>query len=327
MGAAEMLEDAFPHGTREGYEKGCRGSHCPAVEDGHLSCFQARTRYVSDFAYRRRVDAGMTLEELAAADEADAAEQRARIAAASSVMKKAVKPEPSIAVTAEPTPEPEPEPTPARAPIEAALSLAAASGIAYEKHGSTSGYSAGCRDKTSCPGLTRVGKSCTQAVSEYQRELKRKRRAEQKEVEPAVETPAAVEPAAEVTEDGVPVEDEALTAAVERAERAEAQLAAAVTRNAELLTRVAALEMELDVAKSAAADARAKSIATLSRGQLIPMPAPGESFAPGSRFRFQRDEQGGVAVDVEGPTPGFVRFELDDAGALVGVAVQSGRST
>lgn len=308
MGAAEMLEDSFPHGTREGYEKGCRGSHCPAAEDGYLTCFQARTRYVSDFAYRRRVDAGMSLAELAAADEQDAAEQRARFASLGASGKKAVvQDEPAaetVAVQEKATPDGE---------IGEATSRDEAGGIAYERHGTTSGYYAGCRDKEACPGLSRVGKSCTQAVNEYQRDRKRARRAEQ-------QASAAVAKAAPLVE-AVPAEPDALAAAVERAEAAErraedaeAQLAAAVKRNAELLTRVAGLEMELDVAKSAVLHAPAIALPV----QDVPRVAP-------SRFRFQRDERGGVVVDVDGQAPGFVRFELDEAGALTGVAVQAGK--
>lgn len=66
MTAADMLEDSFPHGTMNGYRQGCKTGHCPAP----ITCTDLRTRYQGDWAFRKRVDAGWTVEQLAAADAA-----------------------------------------------------------------------------------------------------------------------------------------------------------------------------------------------------------------------------------------------------------------
>lgn len=308
MSAADRLEDGFPHGTREGYDQGCRGSHCPAVDDGFLSCAQARTRYQSDYAYRKRVDAGLAPAELAEVDEREAAEQRAKLAAArANRVASAPEPEPVEVVAAEPVDEPVEVPA-----------------IADERHGTTSGYSAGCRLKERCPGVALVGKSCTQAVTEYQREVKRRRAAEKGATapveEPTVEKPA--EPAGDApallaVRDQL-AKSEARVAELEGVLSDREQVNAAQAKLiAELTDRVASLELELDVAKSAA-----RTTAAVERRQWEPVLIEQPS---GSRFRFARDTDGGVVVDVEGQQPGFVRFEVDEAGTLTGVAVQSGK--
>jgi hypothetical protein len=69
MTAADMLEDTFPHGTVRGYDQGCRTNHCPAP----ITCTVFRTRYVSDWGFRKRVDAGWTAEEIADWDAREAA--------------------------------------------------------------------------------------------------------------------------------------------------------------------------------------------------------------------------------------------------------------
>jgi len=71
VSAADLLEDTFPHGTMDGYRQGCKTGHCPAP----ITCTVVRTRYAADWAFRKRVDAGWTVAQLAAADKAEA-EQR-----------------------------------------------------------------------------------------------------------------------------------------------------------------------------------------------------------------------------------------------------------
>lgn len=60
MSAFDMLDDSFPHGTVEGYNRGCKGSQCPAP----MACRDVRTRYHADWGFRKAVDAGATAAEL-----------------------------------------------------------------------------------------------------------------------------------------------------------------------------------------------------------------------------------------------------------------------
>lgn len=69
MKASEIqMDESLPHGTREGFTAGCKGSHCPGVERVGMSCRQASIRYAGDWSYRRRIDAGMSAEAIAAED-------------------------------------------------------------------------------------------------------------------------------------------------------------------------------------------------------------------------------------------------------------------
>jgi len=61
MTAVDLLSDSFPHGTKEGYEQGCRGGWCPSKNAGGDSCVQASIRYRGDWEYRKAVDAGLPL--------------------------------------------------------------------------------------------------------------------------------------------------------------------------------------------------------------------------------------------------------------------------
>ncbi|RBO73496.1 hypothetical protein [Microbacterium sp. H6] len=55
--SADILSDpTHPHGTTEGFDRGCRGSHCPA----DVSCRVVHLRYNGDFAFHRAIDSGMT---------------------------------------------------------------------------------------------------------------------------------------------------------------------------------------------------------------------------------------------------------------------------
>ena len=75
MTALDMLDDSFPHGTMNGYRQGCKTGHCTAP----ITCSTVRTRYVSDWAFRKRVDAGWTAAQIQEADAAEA--EAAKVAA------------------------------------------------------------------------------------------------------------------------------------------------------------------------------------------------------------------------------------------------------
>lgn len=66
----ERLDAIQDHGTKKGYDDGCRGSHCPGKESVGMSCSQASIRYAGDMGYRRRVDAGVSAEDIWAEDQA-----------------------------------------------------------------------------------------------------------------------------------------------------------------------------------------------------------------------------------------------------------------
>lgn len=71
MNADIQLSDTFPHGTTAGYLQGCHGSHCPAV----MVCRDVHRRYVGDFSFKRRFDAGVPLVQIMAQDAEEAAQE------------------------------------------------------------------------------------------------------------------------------------------------------------------------------------------------------------------------------------------------------------
>lgn len=60
MSSADLLEDGFPHGTRQGFEKGCRGGVCPAGVEHGLSCRRANMLAAGDYRYQKLTRAGAT---------------------------------------------------------------------------------------------------------------------------------------------------------------------------------------------------------------------------------------------------------------------------
>jgi DNA-binding NarL/FixJ family response regulator len=74
MNAADLLDDAFPHGTIDGYRAGCRGGACPGV----IACRDVYQRYMGDYRFKRAIDAGTPVAEIVAADEAVRAGAAAR---------------------------------------------------------------------------------------------------------------------------------------------------------------------------------------------------------------------------------------------------------
>lgn len=67
-GSEVLLTPDFPHGTVEGFDRGCKGGACPAA----IPCRDVRRRYLSDLDFRRLVDAGVPLDEIKSIDEAAA---------------------------------------------------------------------------------------------------------------------------------------------------------------------------------------------------------------------------------------------------------------
>ena len=63
--AADRLEDAFPHGTREGWKQGCRGNACPAADEYGLSCKRANQLAAGDYGYQKLVKRGLGPAEIA----------------------------------------------------------------------------------------------------------------------------------------------------------------------------------------------------------------------------------------------------------------------
>lgn len=60
----------FPHGSPDGFQKGCHGSHCPAT----VKCIDVHIRYVGDWTFRKALDAGMTAAEFVATEQERAQE-------------------------------------------------------------------------------------------------------------------------------------------------------------------------------------------------------------------------------------------------------------
>lgn len=55
---ADIIHDpTFPHGTADGFRRGCRGAHCPSP----MACRDVHTRYQGDWAFRKQIDAGTPL--------------------------------------------------------------------------------------------------------------------------------------------------------------------------------------------------------------------------------------------------------------------------
>ena len=64
MSAADRLEDGFPHGTKDGYEQGCKGV-CPAGEEFGLSCRKAKSLAAGDYQYQKLARRGASPAEIA----------------------------------------------------------------------------------------------------------------------------------------------------------------------------------------------------------------------------------------------------------------------
>jgi hypothetical protein len=186
MSAADLYEDGFPHGTKEGYERGCRGSACPNKFEGLDTCHTASMRYARDYAYRRAVDAGETPPPEFPKAETKKASQHAeeRVWA---------EPVVTVADSAEPLPEETPALTPStprkdRAPKTAAV------------HPSPAMYQRGCRKDNECPSFLAGGISCRRARLDYVKDRAAANRAEREAAATQFDR-IPVEPAAALTVD------------------------------------------------------------------------------------------------------------------------------
>lgn len=98
MNADIITDTTFPHGTTAGYTDGCRGAHCPAP----MACRDVHRRYAGDWAFKKQIDAGASVEQILAAEAEQAraaleAERAAREAdrAARRAAAKAQRPKPA----------------------------------------------------------------------------------------------------------------------------------------------------------------------------------------------------------------------------------------
>lgn len=85
MNSYIIHDPTFPHGRPEGFTEGCHGSHCPAA----ISCADTATRYRGDWAFRKLIEAGMTVEDIAAEEQ-----KRAQEAADAALRAKRARPGP-----------------------------------------------------------------------------------------------------------------------------------------------------------------------------------------------------------------------------------------
>lgn len=119
MSAADLLEDGFPHGTRQGYDLGCRGGVCPAGTEHGLSCRRANMLAAGDYRYQKLVRAGATPAAIA-----DALGLHPEIAAKPTPKKRAALPVEPVPRRVPPTPVPVPTasaPAPAPKPAKWAV--------------------------------------------------------------------------------------------------------------------------------------------------------------------------------------------------------------
>jgi len=173
----DIYEDGFPHSTKEGYARGCKGGSCPGIVDYGFSCRQAEVRYHGDYAFAKLVDAGKTPAEIVAIERAAVpvvapkkAPVRRKLTASGDTP---VTPSITVADSVEPIPAPEP----AVAVLAPEDTVVGRNGkpILFEAHGTLTGYRKGCRSKT-CPGLRGEHKqSCFEAMSKYNAEARARR--------------------------------------------------------------------------------------------------------------------------------------------------------
>ena len=103
MKASEiMLDETLPHGTREGFAAGCRGSHCPGIDRTGMSCKQASIRYAADYSYKRRIDNGLSPEAVWAEDQLEQVDVPKRVD--NDTRFTPVKPEPTVTIADSETP-------------------------------------------------------------------------------------------------------------------------------------------------------------------------------------------------------------------------------
>lgn len=186
MSGLDLFEDGFPHSTKEGYDRGCRGHACPGALDHGFSCSEANVRWHGDYAYLKRVEAGLSPAEIA---EADRAEQVVKPRPVRMRTKPTVTVKDSVESVEEKLDLPfvplvgmptlvfdASEPVMGSGAVEF-FGVKHTPGPAKSAvpHGSQAGYQRGCRE--GCPGDPDTGRTCREAASEYQREYKLRRAA------------------------------------------------------------------------------------------------------------------------------------------------------
>jgi hypothetical protein len=171
MSAAEVMVEGFPHGTPEGYQRGCRGLLCEHRGSAELmTCEQAKVRLNGDWAYAQAVKAGTAT----ALKEQFAPEPRrgARSRNGETVW---AAPEPVKGTPVE---------KPVRKARERKPRLVAPKIVKPKRpplvHGTARMYAKGCRLKDGCPSKVAGGLSCTEAESKRQREYWAARRARER---------------------------------------------------------------------------------------------------------------------------------------------------
>lgn len=205
--SVELLEDAFPHGTVEGHEAGCRGRICPGREAYGWSCAEAVLRFRGDWGFRKRVLAGMGPAEIAA-EETEVREAERRAAKAARRAERAARRPARVARVKRERPRKTDRRVRAwtqeelvrigelnaagRNDSEIAREMGRAVSSVRERrvelglrtaaakvgitHGTRGGYERGCRD--GCP----AERSCADVAREYWREANRKYRERQREL-------------------------------------------------------------------------------------------------------------------------------------------------
>lgn len=193
MSAWDLFEDGFPHGTREGYARGCKGANCPGLLDPNIgiACRGAAMRYSGDFAFRRALDAGQTPAEYLAAERATS--EAATVAERAAKRKR--------------PPEPEPEHEP-QEPIVPTPPATRDINDPEFPHGTDAGFQRGCTVIDDCPRSP----SCREVHREKHRAYQATRAAKKKTTSagPGAPTPAEVPSSSgEVVEGAEPEEQDA----------------------------------------------------------------------------------------------------------------------
>lgn len=170
----------FPHGTPAGFDAGCRSGACSGAVLSGITCRDAKRRYVGDWTFRRRVDAGMAPAEILALEAAEVEAERVARAAAKAAALAAARAEAKAAKAAVRKP---------RVPYIRELKTPRRVIGAYAPdgtiHGTVTGYRNGCKRPDVCPGPSLGVPTCTEARRERGRRDARVYRDRQREAKTA----------------------------------------------------------------------------------------------------------------------------------------------
>ena len=163
MKASEIMHDKnFPHGTFQGRQMGCKGSHCPGKESVGITCEALAIRYAGDLTFRRRIDAGATVAELLAEEtSADEVKPEMIVDGAGNAWS-----HPSLTVADSESPVDEPEDAELKDLLEQVDERPRRGRQPGPiKHGTRYGYDRrGCKSDAGCPGDPVTGLTCRQAA-------------------------------------------------------------------------------------------------------------------------------------------------------------------